>query len=151
MAKKKDPQIFERITDKQEAFIHFLCNESMDFDRSDFDSKLIYLTGFPSVENLSKQEASFIIDMLKGETEPDDTPRYPKKESTLREDARFLPTAYQIKGIRESVKSLGWDEAYFNTWLKKRTGESHIKTLDRNTAQNALGALMKLRQLRYTI
>lgn len=151
MSKKKDPRIFESITDKQKNFIHVLCNESIDFDQDEFDSQLILLNGFPSLDGLSKQEASLIIDRLLGKKKAEDTPYYPKKESALGEDARLMPTANQIKGMRESIKSLGWGEESFKTWLKKRTGSGSIGALDRKTAQNALGALMKLRTLQYTI
>jgi len=149
MPKKKDPQIFERITDKQENFIRVLCNESMYFDQAEFDTQLISLNGFPSLDGLSKQEASLIIDRLMGKKGPEDTPYYPRKESAIGKDAVRMPTAAQIYSIRESVKSLGWSEFHFKTWLKERIGANHIKTLDRISAQKAVGKLFKLRQLKY--
>ena len=149
MTKKKEPRIFESITDKQAGFIYQLIDESLEYSKAEFDAELISLTGLPSIENLSKQEASFLIEKLLGKAGPGDTPFPPRKESALGEGAREMPTAPQISSIRESIKSLGWNEVQFKDWLKQRTGKKNIKDLDRGTAQQALGKLLGLRKQRY--
>ncbi len=136
--------VFESITEKQAWKIMAICNQSQEFDTAKLYSMIHDLTGIPSVNSLSKQEASFIIDRLQGCTKW----RRPKRSRTvdrIKGNARNLPALGHILFIRESVRALGWDKAHFKAWLEKYIKARNLNELTRETARKAYIGLMKIR------
>ena len=146
MSKAKINRCFECITDRQKWKIEASLNESVSYDRESLDELILSLTGVLSMDFLSKQEASFIIDALTGQVEPEQfQPWPPRTEEQIGTKAADLPTGYQINFIRESIGSLHWSVKYFNHWLEKRYKVESIRSLDRKAAKKVIVGLLKLR------
>lgn len=137
--------VFESITEKQAWKIMEICNQSQEFDPKKLDDMIYDLTGIPSLHSLSKQEASWLIDLIQGCTKWD-RPMGPRTIDRIKGDANDLPALGHILFIRESVRALGWDKDHFKAWLRKYIKAGDLNELTRESAQKAYVALFKIRK-----
>jgi len=145
MVSDKNKRFFEKITEKQSWKIQTLVNQSQKFDDEKLYSMIENLTFIPSIHSLSKQEASFIIDILQGCKEQS-RPFPPRTAEKIKNHTNSLPSIGQIYFIRESVRSLGWDAGCFKEWLKKITGASNLNELTMGSAQKAYIGFVAIRK-----
>lgn len=141
----KKKRIFESITEKQEWKIRTSVNESDDFDPAKLEAMIVFLTGIPSMDSLSKQEASFIIAELLGENKRK-APAWAKFEDEIKAGADDLPLMGHVHGIREGFKALEWNLETLRQWLKKIAGVDGFKGLTRATAKKAYIGLLIIRK-----
>lgn len=65
-----DPKlVFEPITHSQALFLEVLSQERRDLSQNAIDTMIKDLADIPCISSLSKQEASFLIDTLRGTQE----------------------------------------------------------------------------------
>lgn len=144
---KKPQLIFEPITEDQARLIDALINDQMDLSIDEIGSMIADLTGLPCVDSMSKQEASFIIDRLKGNQEWEH-PRSARTKEAIGKDCSSLPYFNQVFFIRKSVQSLGWPVDRFSEWLFKITKVRSIKSLDRDQTKAAYVAMIHVLKAR---
>ena len=130
----KKKYIFEPMTTKQEFCINRLVNDKVTPTLDEIEEKLKKLIHVPWIDALSKQEAIFFIDCLKGK-EKSKSPALPRTIDIMPESARALPSYGMIYRIREQVGlkvgSGKWSRADFSDWLEGKVGVRRINDLDR--------------------
>ncbi len=138
---KKPIKVFEPITAEQIKMLHSAPFEGGTKRLYDRVEELI---GIASITALSKQEAIFLIDQLKGKNRF----RYPKRppweyeiEADLGGD---LPSYYHIRDIRLIFKKLGWTKDHIKNWLLKYSKVKDIRSMSRDRAQKTYFALQKM-------
>ena len=143
-----DPKlVFEPITHSQALFLEVLSQERRDLSQNAIDTMIKDLADIPCISSLSKQEASFLIDTLRG-TQEWDRPRAPRTEDRLGEAGPSLPFYKQIYALRKHVKELGWSVEQFSRWLLVHAKVDRIDKLDREKTRAAYTAMVHLLQAR---
>jgi hypothetical protein len=143
MPAKEPKRFFEPITDGQINLIHAVIAERPNLSYEKVYSMISDLIGIPSIRALSKGEASFIVDKMKGPTKWL-APYRARTAGRIEGNTSKLPSYKQIYAICMFVKDLGWDTDHFYTWLKKYVKKEDIRELDRETAHRAYIGLMEI-------
>ena len=133
-AKRKQPGLFEPISENQRWKIHCLANERPALTPGALKEMISDLIGLPDVNALSKQEASHIIERLSGPTKWTSPPP-PRTASQINEKSSGLPYHGHICFIRNTVKDLGWSLERFKDWMFEFTGRLSIGELNREQAR----------------
>lgn len=143
MPAKEPKRFFEPITDGQINLIHAVIAEKPNLSYEKVYSMIADLIAIPSIRDLGKNEASFIIDKIMGPTKWLRPPPARTAEQ-IEYDSSNLPSDKQIYAIRMFVKELGWDKDHFHNWLKKWVKKESIRELDRETAHKAYIGLLEI-------
>lgn len=140
---KEPKRLFEPTTDGQINLIHAVIAEKPNLSYEKVYSMIADLIAIPSIRDLGKNEASFIIDKIMGLTKWLRPPPARTAEQ-IEYDSSNLPSDKQIYAIRMFVKELGWDKDHFHNWLKKWVQKGSIRELDRETAHKAYIGLTEI-------
>ena len=142
---KRAIRVFEPVTADQLKLLHsapsWAAGSGLSRDRLYED--VADLAGIPSMSALSKQEAAFLIERLKGQPGR----RYPapaRYENEVAGDASSLPSFYHVRDIRLMFRELAWDKAKIEVWLLKWRRVKNIRALDRQNAQGTWTALKNI-------
>ena len=144
-AMKKAIRVFEPVTADQLKLLHsapsWVAGSEVSRDR--LYECVVALAGIPSMSSLSRQEAAFLIERLKGQPGR----RYPapaRYENEVAGDASSLPSFYHVRDIRLMFRELAWDKAKIEGWLLKWRKVKNIRSLDRINAQGTYTALKNI-------
>lgn len=142
---KKAIRIFEPVTDEQLKLLHSAPTwpAAGGWSKARLYEEVAVLVAIPCISALSKQEAAFLIGMVKGEAGRS-WPATPRYESEVGGDTSSLPSFYHIRDIRLMFRELGWDKAKIEGWLLKWRGVKNIRALDRHNAQGTWAALKSI-------
>ncbi|KAB2889325.1 MAG: hypothetical protein F9K32_13075 [Desulfobulbaceae bacterium] len=142
---KKAIRVFEPVTAEQLKLLHSAPSwaAGSGLSRERLYEDVAALAGIPSMSALSKQEAIFLIERIKGNSARNHPPpaRY---ENEVAENGSALPSFYHVRDIRLMFKELGWDKAKIEGWLHKWRGVKNIRELDRHNAQGTWTALKSI-------
>lgn len=144
-AMKKAIRVFEPVTADQLKLLHSAPSWAAGsvVSRERLYECVAALAGIPSMSALSKQEATFLIERLKGKPGR----RYPEParyENEVAGDASSLPSFYHVRDIRSMFRELAWDKAEIERWLNKWRKVKNIRSLDRRNAQCTWTALKSI-------
>ncbi len=142
MTRLSEKPIFEAITEPQARLISALIEEGR-ATRRELYTLVEGVTGFASRSSLSKQEASFIIDRIKGETRWK-RPLRARTAGSIPGDASNLPYYNHVFAIRKIAAAMRWDRFHFQNYIEKWFKIGSLQELDRETGRGLFVALQKI-------
>ncbi|QTA88832.1 hypothetical protein [Desulfonema magnum] len=137
--KKKVRYLFEPVTAPQMRYIWGLAKGRTE----QLYEMCVRLTGFPSVSFLSMQEASYVIETLKGPTRWLKPPP-PKTAEQIGGDTTAMPSYGQMVGIRKLALETGWDKEHLKSHIERQY-KTAFRSLDREQARGVYAGLVNIR------
>lgn len=124
-----DRPIYEPATEKQTALIETLAEEA-GITWEELAERVTSISGLPSHHDMSKGEASALIDWIKTGEE-----RRPREQWEGKVDGGAeRPTMRQVFSIRESFGALRWNEARRAAFIQRAAGVPALRHLTRKGA-----------------